>query len=300
MLWTLLIPMALAGRWDDHDPDVMAWRVVPAEPEVVWDTLADTHSLEQLFPHACAQDWVHGDQTQGVGAQVTLTYRWDVVRRRLEASIAEGREGAWFDLEHEGDKGFVTRFSTDAVDGGTRVTIHTWVSPPPWPFQGRYFRTIQPVWTQCYVAALSSLEDRLEQQPARVEGKPPVPPPPKAVAPPPPPGPTAVVWTSPSCGERAYERRFTLAPDFRYQGMDLVSPCPPDARCVWSGIVHFSGRWAMEDGDLVLAETQAEEGPGVQPRPSRLRGDGTRFYEGDCAYDKGPPSAGMPVLPVQK
>ncbi len=284
MLWTLLIPMALAGRWDDQDPDVMAWRVVPAEPEVVWQTLADTKGLQQLFPHACAQDWVHGEQTEGIGAQVSLTYRWDVVRRRLTATIAEGREGAWFDLEHAGDKGFVTRFTTDAVEGGTRVTIHSFVTSPPWPLKGRYYRTIQPVWTQCYASTLSALDERLQRQPQRVQGKPPVPPPP--------PGPAAVSWSSSSCGERAYERRLTLSPDFRYQGMDLVSPCPPSARCVWSGVVHFSGRWSMDSGDLVLAETQAEEGPGVLPRPARLRGDGTRFYEGDCAYERGEAGAG--------
>ncbi len=282
MLWTVLLTVALAGRWDDVDPDIEAVRVVAAPPEVVWTQLANTHTLESIFPRACIQDWVHGESHAGLGATVSMTYRWDVVRRRLAATIEDGREGAWFDLLHHGNKGFTTRFKTEPTEGGTKVTVHTWVTPPPWPIKARYFKTIQPAWTTCCVDALAALEADLAARPIpqRVQGDP------KALTtggPVAQPAGGATIWSSASCGERGYERRITLREDGTYKGVDLVSPCPPNARCVWSGVIHYSGTWVAEGEDAVLTESEADDGPGLA-RPARLRGDGEQYFEGECGY----------------
>jgi hypothetical protein len=37
------------------------------------------------------------------------------------------------------------------------------------------------------------------------------------------------------------------------RGQDLVSPCPANVACVWSGIIPFEGTWKLE-GDRVTLE----------------------------------------------
>jgi hypothetical protein len=49
-----------------------------------------------------------------------------------------------------------------------------------------------------------------------------------------------------SCGERKYRRRVEFFADGRFAGVDEVAPCPPGARCVWSGIIRWQGRWSLE------------------------------------------------------
>ncbi|MCB9761905.1 MAG: hypothetical protein H6739_18905 [Alphaproteobacteria bacterium] len=151
------------------------------------------------------------------------------------------------------------------------------------------------------------------QNPADAPGPPPVPPPAPApgppgvpagpgTAPPPPPplqdpiaepGGVVSAWSSTACHDRQYERRITLNPDFTYVGEDLVSPCPPNARCVWSGIVHFTGTWAQTGATdpVTLTEEKTLDGDKGQPRPTELRwtDDGLLVEPheaGPCVYAK--------------
>ena len=133
------------------------------------------------------------------------------------------------------------------------------------------------------------------KEPSVVEPPPP-PPPPEVPAPPPPEQPEGAdgtrfvaVWTSPECGERSYERRITLNPDFTFVGEDLVSPCPPDTECAWSGVVTWTGRWAITGPALSLTEESAVNGEMGMARPSELkhsRGAALTEQAGDltCAY----------------
>ena len=116
---------------------------------------------------------------------------------------------------------------------------------------------------------------------ACVGSTPPTPPEPAAPSPPvapPPPEPTAdgtrfvATWTSPSCGERTYERRITLNPDFSFVGEDRVSPCPPDTTCVWSGIVNWTGTWSIDGPKLALDEEWSDnQGFQELARPAELK-----------------------------
>ena len=108
---------------------------------------------------------------------------------------------------------------------------------------------------------------------------PPAPPPPEVVeapetpeAPEPPEEshPVVATWTGEACGDRSYPRELTFTPDFRYQGRDLVSPCPPEATCVWSGVVSFSGTWAS-DGPFVQLTEETSDGDQGAARPTTLR-----------------------------
>lgn len=105
-----------------------------------------------------------------------------------------------------------------------------------------------------------------------VETPPPPPSAPPPPAPPPPlpgePKPTSA-WSSPSCGERTYERRLWLNPSFTYNTEERVSPCPPDVTCIWSGVVYTQGTWAEAEGLITFTETQGD--PKAAPRPAALR-----------------------------
>jgi hypothetical protein len=81
-------------------------------------------------------------------------------------------------------------------------------------------------------------------------------------------------WSSPSCGERTYERRIVLGVDGSFSSEDRVAPCPPTARCFWSGIVVRHGKYTIAGGTIELAAEGPSAGPG-QPLPSSLVIDAT-------------------------
>lgn len=88
------------------------------------------------------------------------------------------------------------------------------------------------------------------------------------------------LWWSEACGARSYPRELELSSDGTFVARDLVSPCPPAANCVWSGIVTWSGTWAGDEDGISLVVTQADHGPDTAPRPDRLGDDDGQFIEG--------------------
>ncbi|NUQ78391.1 MAG: hypothetical protein HUU21_33090, partial [Polyangiaceae bacterium] len=65
----------------------------------------------------------------------------------------------------------------------------------------------------------------------------------------------AGTWSSPSCGDRTYERRLTLKEDKTFRAEERVSPCPPKVQCVWSGILYWNGTFVTNEKGLVLTKT---------------------------------------------
>lgn len=94
-------------------------------------------------------------------------------------------------------------------------------------------------------------------------------------------------WTSPGCEGRAYPRNLHFRNDNSYAGIDLVSPCPPDTQCVWSGMVGYAGIWKQEGNKLLLREIGAPTEPG-SPHPTEIIStfDGT-LMENGCTYTRG-------------
>lgn len=100
---------------------------------------------------------------------------------------------------------------------------------------------------------------------------------------------TALVghWESASCGERTYEREISLAQDGSFTAADLVSPCPPDKKCVWSGIVQRSGKWEMKESTLILTVEKGADGKAGQPFPAQIPfTNGVLTEDGGCIYQK--------------
>lgn len=100
---------------------------------------------------------------------------------------------------------------------------------------------------------------------------------------------TAKLWTSASCGDRAYPRELTLAQGGTYSGRDLVSPCPEGTTCIWSGIIDFSGGWAQAHDLVTLSESTATPGPGTaRPKTVRYESAGKTLVDDlGCAYVAG-------------
>ncbi len=96
-------------------------------------------------------------------------------------------------------------------------------------------------------------------------------------------------WTNGSCGERNYPRVIEIESGGSFRMTDRVSPCPPGARCVWSGLVVRKGSWTEAGGELRLGYEPAESAAGGKgaPAPERLRWEGAAPVEGEgCAYQR--------------
>lgn len=78
-------------------------------------------------------------------------------------------------------------------------------------------------------------------------------------------------WESPSCGSRKYPRVITFDKTGTFHADDLISPCPPNVDCVWSGIVSRQGKYAVSGTTITLTvEGPATSGPGALPFPATL------------------------------
>lgn len=94
-------------------------------------------------------------------------------------------------------------------------------------------------------------------------------------------------WVSASCGQRTYPREITLAKDGSFTAADLVSPCPPDKKCVWSGIVDRSGTWAMKESTVILTVEKGADSKAGQAFPAQIPfTNGVLTEDGGCAYQK--------------
>jgi hypothetical protein len=70
------------------------------------------------------------------------------------------------------------------------------------------------------------------------------------------------VWENSSCGEREFLRRIELKGDGTFSAVDEVAPCPPEAKCVWSGVINWRGTWEKAGERIALS---LEPVPGEKP-----------------------------------
>lgn len=77
-------------------------------------------------------------------------------------------------------------------------------------------------------------------------------------------------WVSPSCGARTYPRAIQFKSDGSFAAQDLISPCPPRAVCVWSGVVNNKGAFTVKKDVIILEISRSGTGPGAQPFPTLL------------------------------
>ena len=108
-------------------------------------------------------------------------------------------------------------------------------------------------------------------------------------------------WNTVDCGGAAYARELSLMEDNTFEYRDLVSPCPPNARCMWSGVVVRSGTWSSQG--LVVTLTPDDKVVGQQAEPVALAEipstigfahDGLKGSDG-CFYRTGRADRGAPM-----
>ncbi len=138
--------------------DVVVSRSVRADAGDIYTWLLDLDHHRQVWPEGCTTKWEYGTTTAGIGANARLTYRVAMMRRRLTATVSEGDPGRYLKVDHAGRTGFATTWTlNDLGSGQTRVEVHTWVDPPPWPLTATYMNRIRPAWTECHRGLLDNL-----------------------------------------------------------------------------------------------------------------------------------------------
>jgi len=162
-MWFLLLPIGFAANpWDNHDASIRVEKLVSASPMEIFEAVDDLKELSEVFPATCLQDWALSGQTAGVGARGRVTYRFEKLKRRLTVTISKAETGRYVELDHLGPKGFITRWLMVEEEEGTKLSLETFMNPPPWPFKGYYFKVIQPKWHACYELTLDNLIEGLE------------------------------------------------------------------------------------------------------------------------------------------
>ena len=80
-------------------------------------------------------------------------------------------------------------------------------------------------------------------------------------------------WSSPSCGDRTYARTIQFDTSDNFHAQDLVSPCPPDVVCIWSGIVYTEGRYQVAGEKVRLVTDTTNPGMIAKAFPEELQID---------------------------
>ncbi|MEZ4319278.1 MAG: SRPBCC family protein [Myxococcota bacterium] len=153
-----MISALAASPWADKNADVAVERTIPASPAALAALVHTTQDIAALMPEACVVDWEH-TEPQG---PARVTYQIKSFKRRLTARLTVPEPNRRIELDHEGKKGFVTRFLfTEVPNQGTRVQLTTFLNAPPWPLRKYYFEAVRPDWVVCYEQALTALEDQV-------------------------------------------------------------------------------------------------------------------------------------------
>ncbi len=152
-----LLPMALAGKWDGAETDIRVERVVPAPPEAVFSHLLDLGHLRAIFPTDCVGLWEPGERTFGEGANAIVRYDMAAMHRKLPMTLVRAEAPRLIDLDHLGNRGFVTRWTLTPEGEATRVSLVTPLNAPPVPFRGYFQNVVRPEWLACYTRTLENL-----------------------------------------------------------------------------------------------------------------------------------------------
>lgn len=159
-----LMSLALAGKWDGMEADIVAEVTVNASVPVVRAQFEDLHTLD-LYSDACASERIIGEPSAHVGAPFRVRYDAGPWSRLAEGTIADvGHQ--YVDWEHTGRYGFTTRyqFAEDVATSGTVVTMTTFLDTPPWPFMGIFFKRVRPGWAACHHELLTAVAAKLDGQ----------------------------------------------------------------------------------------------------------------------------------------
>ncbi len=163
----LSVALALAGKWDGMESNIVATTTIEAHVDTVRDKFADMDTMN-LYPPDCVSELQLGEPRQGYGAPFRVRYHAGPWTRLVEGRVEEvGHRHV--DVEHVGRFGFTTRYAVEvpqgaqASDGGpVNVTMTTFIDHPPWPFRKAFYTRVRPGWTACHDSLLAAVKAELE------------------------------------------------------------------------------------------------------------------------------------------
>ena len=159
MFTWLMLSVATAETPDSElEGDVIATRTIPVPSTTLLATLSDLRHYPDMWPDGCVTNWEFGERQTGIGATAQATYRAPMGWFRKLTLVISDISDRRIDIDHPGNKGFVTTYSLEPVAEGTQVEMHTWIYAPPKPFRGIYFNRIHPHFLSCHEGFLESLE----------------------------------------------------------------------------------------------------------------------------------------------
>ncbi len=141
--------------------DIKATREQKLSQDAVFEYLLDLRNHQSLWSAECIIKWVHGSVNVGQGANAEAVYVPGLMRRKLAMTLSRAKGNRLIDIEHAGNKGFTTRWTLAPEGDGVRVDLHTYINPPPKPFDRIYFTNVRPKWQACHDQALATLEQQL-------------------------------------------------------------------------------------------------------------------------------------------
>ena len=146
----MVLALLLASALAEDGSDIVVSHRFRASPETLYEHLLDVQNIKNAAPESCMRKWVLYERTEGLGAQFRVVYQMEGWRRRLDGSVVAAESPRRIEWDHHGNRGFITRFTFKPDDGGTEVTVHTYLNDPPWPFRRYFERKVQPTWQACY------------------------------------------------------------------------------------------------------------------------------------------------------
>ena len=155
ILWGVLLGIALA----QDKSDIEASRPFSGDKQALVELLSDVDQLSTLLPENCARKWE--GEGAGVGATFEVTYSMGWWKRRLQAKITRVDAQQGVEWDHQGNRGFITRWFVEQTEGGEQLRVKTWIQEPPWPFKKTYYKRIKPRWELCYRRTLDVVVGRL-------------------------------------------------------------------------------------------------------------------------------------------
>lgn len=175
----LFVGPALAGESaaaTERVGDIITTAVVPATPAAMIDVLTDLPTFGTLLPADCVGLYKVGITPKGLGASATIRYDMAAMHRKLEMHVSRiERDTLWLvDMDHAGNRGFISRWLMTPGTEGTSVTLKTALNAPPWPFAAYFFDTIQPEWQDCQAQIVAAVGAKAAQAAPAATVAPPV------------------------------------------------------------------------------------------------------------------------------
>jgi len=164
-VWILMAGLALAGnKYEGRDPNIEVQRDLAISAEAAYEHLTNLVNVARIYPGGCSTGWEVTPASSHNSARFRVNYRIGLMRRKLGGSMSKATPSELIVLDHEGNKGFKTKFFIEAREGGSTIKMVTALLPPPWPTRGYFFKKLQPMWQDCQTQTLINLEQAVQRE----------------------------------------------------------------------------------------------------------------------------------------